>query len=151
MNFINALYEKAVSGISESTLEDCDVWYSYVINLPPKERAAYCITVLDDQVQNGGFHQYFLNPYGQFAYLTLDILEEVDANEVRNLLVKVLNEVNKENLSESKFRHEIYDRKLERVVDFEDELFDFLDGCDDEYYTLSEQLIKAFESNLGSS
>jgi hypothetical protein len=64
-------YKEAVTGLNETILNDIDLWYSYVINLPPHLQIVYTIVVFHQQVFSGGLHQYFFNSYGQFAYLTV--------------------------------------------------------------------------------
>ncbi|WBV60635.1 DUF4375 domain-containing protein [Chryseobacterium camelliae] len=74
-------YEKAVSELNEELLKNCDNWYNYVLNLPKDQQVVYTVVLLNWQVENGGFHQYFFNSYGQFAYLTIKNLKLIGANE----------------------------------------------------------------------
>lgn len=47
--------------------DNLDNEISKVGSLPQAVRAIYTTTTADDQILNGGFHQYFWNPSGAFA------------------------------------------------------------------------------------
>lgn len=137
---IETKYKESVQGIDEQILLDHKEWYDYVECLPKHLRVVYTVSILDQQVFNGGFHQYFFNGYGLFGYLTLDALEEIKATDTKNLFEKVLSEINYENNSVKEFRRKVFDKELSKISNFEDALSDFLDDCDTEYYDTEEDL-----------
>lgn len=136
----DSYYKKAVEGLEESTLQDKDLWYSYILNLPKHLQVTYTVIIFDQQVFNGGFHQYFFNTYGQFAYLTIDNLRLINAFKIADILEQATNLVNTDQISLNEFRRKIFDRNFPKIVDFDDELFDVLSDLDDKYYALDENL-----------
>jgi Domain of unknown function (DUF4375) len=54
--------------------------------LPHKTQVARCIHMLEAEVNNGGFHQFFLNSSGEYVPETLSALGEVGATKTRDLL-----------------------------------------------------------------
>jgi len=139
-NLINDKFKESVKGLDERVIANQDDWYAYVMNLPIQLRIVYTIVILHQQVFNGGFHQYFLNGYGLFGYLTLDSLKIINAKFTMNLLKKVLQEVNSESLNVEAFRIKSFKRELNKIINFDDELCEFLEKCDDEYYESQEDL-----------
>jgi len=137
---IKSNYKKAISGLSQGILEDKEIWYHNIINLPIEQQVTYTTVILNQQVFNGGLHQYFINSFGQFAYLTLDNLKLIHAEK----LVKILNEaiiaINEDNLPIEQFRRNIYLRQFQKLINFEGKLFDKLDQLDQEYYENNENL-----------
>ncbi len=116
------------------------MWYSYVINLPIKLQIVYTTIIFHQQVLNGGLHQYFFNSYGQFAYLTVDHLKLIKAYKTAEILEKALSEVNFKQYSIDEFREKVFNRELDRIVNFDEALSEFLDKLDNEYDSLDEDL-----------
>lgn len=54
---------------------------SAVAALPPGTRAVYTTWLVDLEVNNGGFNQFFFNPYGEFAGLALAGYELLGAED----------------------------------------------------------------------
>lgn len=133
-------YKEAVTELNETILNDKDLWYSYVINLRLHLQIVYTIVVFHQQVFNGGLHQYFFNSYGQFAYLTVEHLKLIKAFKTSNILERAIGQINIEELSVNEFRAKVFSRELDRIVDFDEELRDFLELLDKEYDNLSEDL-----------
>ncbi len=147
---IDGYYKKAVEELREAALQDKDVWYSHILNLPMHLQVTYTIIIFDQQVYNGGFHQYFFNSYGQFAYLTIDNLRLISAFKASNILEQATNLVNADQISLNEFRRKIFDRDFPKIANFDDELFDALSLLDNEYYTTDEnpeQLLVGYLSN----
>ena len=59
---------------------------AHLESLPPTTQTACLIHMLEAQVNNGGFDQFFFNSSGQFALQTLKALEAIEAPETRELL-----------------------------------------------------------------
>ncbi|WP_306565160.1 DMP19 family protein [Flavobacterium lindanitolerans] len=133
-------YKKAVEGLNQKILENKDLWFSHILNLPEHLQVTYTVIIFDQQIFNGGFHQYFFNSYGQFAYLTIDNLRLINAVRAADILERATNLVNADQISLKEFRRKIFDRDFPKITDFDDELFDALSALDDEYDTLDENL-----------
>lgn len=85
---IDLVYESAVKGLKDEWLESkSSKWYDYIVNLPENEKVVYTIAVLDMQINNGGFNQYFVNGYGQFARETIKSLELINAQKTGEILL----------------------------------------------------------------
>ncbi len=137
---INEKFDESVKGLTKAILSNMESWYSYVSNLPVDLRVTYTVVVLHQQVFNGGFHQYFFNAYGMFAYLTIDSLEDIKASFTKDLLKRVLDKVNDSRMDTTLFREMVFNRKLDKIVNFDDDLGDYLEKCDEEYYDSDEDL-----------
>jgi galactose mutarotase-like enzyme len=133
-------YKKAVEGLNQKILENKDLWFSHILNLPEHLQVTYTIIIFDQQIFNGGFHQYFFNSYGQFAYLTIDNLRLINAVRAADILERATNLVNADQISLNEFRRKIFDRDFPKITDFDDELFDALSVLDDEYDARDENL-----------
>jgi hypothetical protein len=62
------------------------IWYDKVFELSEPVRFTYCIGILNGQVMNGGFEQYYDNDYGIFAEETLKALSAIGADLTFELL-----------------------------------------------------------------
>ncbi|AKA36003.1 hypothetical protein VC82_2424 [Flagellimonas lutaonensis] len=62
------------------------LWYNTVLELSEPVRYTYGIGVLNMQVMNGGFEQYYDNDYGIFAEETLNGLKKIGAELTFELL-----------------------------------------------------------------
>ncbi|PTT43698.1 hypothetical protein DBR28_00185 [Chryseobacterium sp. HMWF028] len=134
-NIIDKTYVEAVKGLDEETLSNCDTWYKHVLKLPKNQQSVYTLILLHWQVENGGFHQYFLNSYGQFAYLAI----KIGAAKRAELLDTATHLVNEEYLIEDAFRNLIFNRQVSKIVDFDEILFNKLNEVDDKYYNMEDE------------
>jgi hypothetical protein len=150
-NIIEEYYYKSTEGLNENLLQNKNDWYDYVQSLPEAEQITYTIILFHSQVENGGFHQYFFNSYGQFVFLTIENLKFIGAIKQYDLLTRALNLVNEDNFEVNKFREYIFNRKLRKIVDFDVELMNQLSILDDEYYNIdSEEIYQLLENYLSS-
>ena len=138
-NIIEKEYYDSVKGLTQEVLDSSSVWYNYVLNLPKAQQVVYAVILFHTQVENGGFHQYFFNSYGQFAYLTLKNLKLIGSNKRAELLDEALKHVNHENLNEAVYRELIFSRKLSRIVNFDKELFKYLNNLDSRYSNIEDE------------
>ncbi|WP_295230298.1 DUF4375 domain-containing protein [uncultured Chryseobacterium sp.] len=137
-DLIEKTYIESTKGIKQEWFSsEIPYWYSYVVNLPKHLQVTYLTVVLENQVLNGGFHQYFVNAYGQFAKETIDALIEIGAFKKSNLLDKALNIVQGK-LDDEKFRHELINKTLKKLF-IDDDLFDPLEKLDNIYYELEDE------------
>lgn len=101
-------YQLAVQGMKQEWFEVIDnQWFSYVQNLPEKLKITYLVVVLDWQVANGGFHQYFSSGYGQFSLMTIDALSKIGALQKADILKEVYKVVNYNNYDEMVFSEKL--------------------------------------------
>jgi len=128
-SIIDEFYQESVKGLNGQILRDKDKWYEYILGLPLSLQVTYTISVLDRQVLNGGFDQYFVNGYGQFAYITIDFLKMIKAFKTADMLEQALKKINYRNLTPDIFRKEA-------VYADSDNVIEFLNGLDKEYYDL---------------
>ncbi len=148
---IEKTYSEAVKGIKEDWFLSSNTnWYDYVVNLSTQLGTTYLVVILHNQVLNGGFHQYFVNGYGQFAEETINALSDIGAYKRSSLLEKSFKIVNANNFSIAVFRKRLLDKDIESLF-VTDELFDPLDELDTEYYSIIDEEIEVLLGNyLGS-
>ena len=90
-DLIDRIYSNAVEDLKEEWFKtNSTEWYNHIINLPEKEKVVYTIAVLDMEINNGGFNQYFINGYGQFAKETIESLKTISAFKASEILTKAL-------------------------------------------------------------
>jgi hypothetical protein len=148
---IERSFTQAVEGIKEDWFSRPNTkWYDYIVRLPLHLQTAYLVIVLHNQVFNGGFHQYFVNGYGQFAKETIDALINIKSFTKADLLKKALACVNVESFDDSTFREKLLTRDLSSLF-IGDDLFDPLGKLDEQYYANDaediEQLLGAYLKN----
>jgi hypothetical protein len=95
--------------------------------LSPEARDIYTVGLLESEVNNGGFSQYFWNTEGQFAAQTLEVLKRIGAKETSSLLRRATKLYG---AAPSGDIEEWYDR-LEKV---EAEHADVLEDLDERFY-----------------
>lgn len=132
-DLIDFFYISAVKNIKDEWFESLSSkWYEYIINLPEKEQVAYTVVVLNQQVNNGGLNQYFVNGYGQFAKETIKYLNLINATKTAEILTNALSRV-QNGLKDDVFRKKLLDGKIDSLYDDEN-LDDYLASLDDKYY-----------------
>lgn len=140
-------YSEAVKDIKEDWFLNINTdWYDYVINLPEHLKVTYLTIVFHNQVFNGGFHQYFVNGYGQFVVETITALIDIGALKRSNLLEYAYKIVNKNSEPIEVFRRFLLEKNIPSLF-VTDELFEPLDKLDNEYYSIDNEEI---EDLLGS-
>jgi hypothetical protein len=144
---IEKTYLEATKGIDEDLLNDSAAWYNYVVNLPPAQQIVYTVMLFHSEVENGGFHQYFFNAFGQFAFLTLKVLKLLGATQRFALLEKALLEVNSENIPEEDLRRLIVNRELKKISDFDRNVLNYLESLDKQYYSIQDEDIHELLEN----
>ena len=133
-DIIDFFYENAVRNFQEEWFKVTSTkWYDYVIDLPEKEKITYMIGILDEEVSNGEFNQYFVNGYGQFAKDTILALNKIKAKNTEKLLENALDSVNKNNLDDQNFRKELLLGNIDDLYD-NDTLDDYLHSLSKSYF-----------------
>lgn len=136
---IEKIYLESTKGIKEEWfVSELPHWYSYVINLPTHLQITYLTVVLENQVLNGGFHQYFANSYGQFARETINALVELGAFKKSNLLDSALHLIQDVSMSDQEFRDKLVNKTLAKLFKEED-LYDPLEELDNSYYDIEDE------------
>jgi ribonucleotide reductase beta subunit family protein with ferritin-like domain len=145
---IEKSYSEAVAEIKEEWFSSPDYrWYEYITNLPIHLQVVYMVMVLESQVFNGGFHQYFANRYGQFARKTVEYLRLIGSDEKASILMKAYTIVNYEKLNDQDFRNVLLEGRIEKLF-ITDELFDALDGLDAKYDNSNEDITELLTKYL---
>ena len=128
-------YEAAVKDIQEEWfISNSTKWYEHIIGLPDKEKFTYLIEILDRQVFNGGFNQYFVNGYGQFVKETIEAFNMIEAYELAKIIGKAYYSVNSANYDGVIFRKKILFGEIEELYNGDEELDKYLDSLDNKYY-----------------
>lgn len=109
-----------------------------------QEQAIYCIWWLEGEVNNGGFHQYFLNSSGDLYAETLSALEAIGANKTKALLERAAQIAFGSNPPTDR------DKRIDVLEIRGDGLIEELSPLDDVFYRYEdniEELVNAYLSN----
>ena len=136
---IQYYYKSAVKGISEKMLvSDNDDWYNYVMGLSIKEKFTYIIIIMNEEVFNGGFDQYFTNTYGRFAFETVPALLEIGSPKRASIVKRALEMVNHLADPPEVFRRKLVTQELPELFKT-NELIEKLSPLDDEYCEMDDE------------
>lgn len=124
------LLQIVFDNLSEKFSKDKDE-YQTVIEFNKSQQAIYVIWVLEAEVNNGGFNQYYANSSGQFSHLTPDALKLIGANKFSDLIRRANNVYKDEN----EFINQYQDGTMEGFSkSYEDNPLNKLDDDFYEYY-----------------
>lgn len=144
---IETKYAESVQGIKEEWFVDnSNNWYNYIMQLPTELKITYLVVVLHNQVFNGGFHQYFINGYGQFSKATINALLEIKAINKAELLEKALKLVSADIDNDAIFRKKLLNKEINNLFQ-NDILFEPLDKLDSKYYKNEDENIEQLLGN----
>lgn len=147
LEIIQEKYAESIIGMKEEWFNTVSTkWYDYVIGLPIHLRITYLIVVFHNQIFNGGFHQYFVNGYGQFAKETVNALKKIGAFEKAELLEQALKVANLDDYSDSNFRNKLLEKQIPQLF-HKDDLFEPLDNLDNIYYDNEKEDIEQLLGN----
>lgn len=104
--------------------------------LTPSAQVLYFAQILDAEVFNGGFHQYFSNSSGTYAHETVVALNALRAPLTESLLLRAIDTFPNKRVPK---------RRTERNEELDKTDAKALDTLDDEYYALD----KSGNENLG--
>ncbi|MEM7078365.1 MAG: DMP19 family protein [Pseudomonadota bacterium] len=125
--------------MSYSYPEDFDDLYLTVADiddfrkLSTAQQTGFCINVLEMEVNNGGFHQFFCNSVGYYTPEVLEALGRIGAHKTHSLLSQAIAIAYPTGFPTDRSQHEA-------LLDIEDETVDALAPLDDAFY--------AYEDNL---
>jgi len=151
VSLIERKYADAIKGIKKEWLFMANTeWFDHIVSLPKDIRITYLVTILNVQVINGGFHQYFVNGYGQFAPETIIALYEIEAIKKSRLLKKAFKIVNSNESPINIFREKLLKKEIKPLFSGE-ELFEPLNILDTEFYTIDDENLDELLSNFLTS
>ena len=101
--------------------------------LPEERHMVYCIGLLEAEINNGGFYQYFVNTEGALAAQTKRYLEKINAPIASKLLKKAVEIF-------SPMPADDEDAWYEKLDEIDEKYGDELDKLDEEYYEQVENL-----------
>ena len=105
--------------------------------LTNEERYFYAVYELDNEVNNGGYLQYFDNSSGDLAYLIIDALQTIGSNETLNITRDAIDLYGN---TPPKKRNERTKEIIELTNNYEDNIWD---NCESVYYEITEENIGA--------
>jgi len=119
---IGVLWPFVVSRVfHESRSRDVEV-------LTPAAKQLYFVVIMDGEVMNGGFHQFFSNTSGDYAHEALAALRELGAAETSTLLQTAIDTFPKKQVPKDRAqRNALLDRIDPKT----------LDAIDGQYYALA--------------
>jgi hypothetical protein len=139
-DLIEQTFHHATSGLKPEWFnKPSQDWYRYVTSLPVHLKITYLVSILDRQVSNGGFDQYFANGYGQFSAETISALLKINAGETAEVLIKAYSPLRELCNSDEEFRNHLLARPL-YLLDRVNGLDDLYAILDDVYDTKSDNL-----------
>ncbi|HVM72932.1 MAG TPA: DMP19 family protein [Anaerolineales bacterium] len=131
--------EQAIVDYIGAKLIDYRNTLAYVSNMPSGFQIIYSTWILESEVNNGGFNQFFINPSGQFTEMALMSLKRLNATKHYALLEKAIAIHTQE--KESYPLKKLYSRKTLKafVTSYK---YSSLDKCDKEFYKHGDGLSK---------
>jgi hypothetical protein len=98
------------------------------------EKNVLFIEMLEGQVNNGGFDQYFFNSTGEYAHETLKALEEIKANQIAEILNSAIKAFPTLPIPKDT------EQRRELMEDIPKNISETWDKLDDEFYEYPENL-----------
>ena len=114
---------------------DWNKWRKVVLKLENPLKFTYLICILDWQVHNGGFIQYYDNNYGIFCHETAVALKIIKADLASNLVIDSINILDKYKNPKMDFQDYITKNQYWDNVEIET----VMDKLDSEFYELDEK------------
>lgn len=92
--------------------------------LSRKEQVAFCISILEMEVNNGGFDQFFTNSSGYFALEVLEALKEIHAFRTADILERAIGISYQNGYPRDRAKHqEVLSTDIEEALDEIDSAF----------------------------
>jgi len=108
---------------------------SGIENLSNEEKRFYAVYELDNEVNNGGYLQYFDNSSGDLAYLIIKALKSINSNTVLEITKKAIGIYGK---VPSRNQEERMNEISTMTNDYENDLWD---ECDSFFYKIDDENI----------
>jgi hypothetical protein len=103
--------------------------------LTKSEKAFIYISILESQVNNGGFHQYFFNSTGDDAYKALEAYKEIGSLTTTNIVQRAI-----ELFPQHSFPKSTHERR-NLLETMNNSIVEEWDKLDDEFYKYDEDII----------
>ena len=129
--------EQAIIDYISTKIENYQTELSDVSNLPPGFQMVYSTWVLEGEVNNGGFNQFFFNPSGQFAEMALRSLELIGATDYSELVRRAIDTHQLE--MQNPALQDLYEQATRKAFS-ESYKLSGLGDCDDAFYELNDRL-----------
>ena len=84
----NDLLQIVIDNLSEKFPSDNTKEYKTFLSWNKPQQAIYIISILEDEINNGGFSQYYFNSSGQYANLAPEAFKMVGALAFENLTIR---------------------------------------------------------------
>lgn len=113
-----------------------------LVTLNEKENIIYSIAILEQEVNNGGFNQYFFNSSGELALLTLVSLEKVKATKTKGLLEEAI---------QVAFNGDIpndWNKRQEKLLTLDESQTSRLHALDQEFYKYKDNITQMVNDYL---
>ncbi len=101
--------------------------------LPEHFKVAYCIYILEQEVNNGGFDQFFFNPSGSFTQDTVMALDTIKATKTAKILKQAIDVAYPKGFPSDPAKHQ------EDLAENEDTC-DELEELDDQFFKYEDDL-----------
>lgn len=121
-----------VIGTYETICEKCE-YGDAIDNLNEHERVIFIAQILEQEVNNGGFDQFFYNSSGDFSNELVDAFTKIGALKTAEICKKAVSVFNGEVPVNREEREEVFDK-----IDSDD----ILSECDDAFYDYEDDLEK---------
>lgn len=102
--------------------------------LLPAEQLVYCIWWLEGEVNNGGFHQFFLNSAGDLYLETVRALEDIGATKTSALLQAAAREAFGTSVPSDR------DERIDALIECGEQLIDSLYKLDCQFYKYEDRI-----------
>ncbi len=103
--------------VNDVIKEQWDEQYKLVMSLPEPIRVNYITFMLEGEISNGGYGQYFFNSSGIFAYDAVDALKIIGASKKADITKKALLKITQNKLSKAEYIELQKNRELIENVD----------------------------------
>lgn len=129
--------EQIILDYIETKIPDDDFEFSVVSKMSPGLQIIYSTWLLESELNNGGFNQFFINPSGKFADIALKSLNLLGATDFFSILQRAMD------IFETEKRNpELQNLYAQGTAQAFSETYQLteLNECDDEFSELESQL-----------
>ena len=119
-------------------LDNCDE-FGDLHNLNAEQRVFYVVQDLQNEVNNGGFGQYFYNDSGDFANEAVSAFERIGAYEIANVCKKAVGIYGDKVPTDRDEREDILTPDDEKE---EERIEEILKECDDTFFEYEDNLVE---------
>lgn len=127
--------EEIILKIGEMVWEKTQYDYDNFSNLNEIEKTFIFVDILEAQVNNGGFDQFFFNSSGDFTYEVLEAYENIGAYKTAKIIIEAIKLFPKVPVSK--------DTETRRIImqDLSEEISEKWNQLDDQFYKYEENIV----------